>query len=98
MSDVSPGEIAQRKALLASRSELERMQITLLVHDLHERIALPPRDEDRAGPGRAGRIAAAVVGIGVPLLGRRRLARTLRFASIGLTALRIARNWRSTAR
>jgi hypothetical protein len=36
--------------------------------------------------------------VGVPLLGRHRLGRMLRGASIGLTAWRVLRNWRSGLR
>jgi hypothetical protein len=93
----TPERIAERKALLVSRSELERMQIALDVHELRERIALPAAEAGGAsGPARA--IAAAVVGVGLPLLGRNRLSRMLRAGSLALTAWRIARNWRSTGR
>ena len=87
---------AQRKAVLVSRSELERMQIALVIHELRDRVA--PAAATRASGRRAGAIAAAVVGVGLPLFGRARLARLLRAGSFALTALRVARHWRSGAR
>lgn len=86
---------AQRKALLVARSELERLQIALVVHELRERVLPVGRRDRGATIGRPARIAAAVVGLGVPLLGRRRLGRLLRSASIAMTAWRVARNWRA---
>ncbi len=93
MSRAARHRTAQRKALLVSRSELERLQIALTVHQLRDRVAPPERDE-RDGASRPARIAAAVVG--VPLLGRRQLGRVLRGVSFGMTALRVLRNWRGT--
>jgi len=89
-------QIAQRKALLASRAELERMQLAISVHQLRERIA--PSRRTRPHGARPGVIAAAVVGIGLPLLGRARLSRTLRGVSIAISAWRLLRNWRQTGR
>ncbi|RPH44254.1 MAG: hypothetical protein EHM87_11225 [Burkholderiales bacterium] len=83
---------SQRKALLVSRSELERLQIALLVHELRERVT-PERLEPGRGR-RAGTVAAALVGVGLPLLGRKRLSRWLSSASLAMTAWRVARQWR----
>lgn len=87
-------ERAQRKALLVSRSALERMQMALLVHEIRDRVALPPAPRGR-GPGAPGRLAAALIAFGLPMLGRQRLARWLRIGSLGMTALRVARQWRT---
>jgi len=92
MSRPARDDIARRKALLVSRAELDRLQIALTAHQLRDAL-LPPRSE-RTGTGRVGPIAAALVGVGLPLLGRRRLGRWLRIGSIALTALRVVRNWR----
>lgn len=90
---------AQRKALLVSRSELERLQIALLVHELRVRIMPPRMERDGGGKGRrAGPFAAALVGVGLPLLGRKRLSSWLRTASHAMTAWRVARQWRSGRR
>jgi len=92
MTRLTRDEMTRRKALLVSRVELDRLQIALQVQQLRDTV-LPPRSE-RARTGRAGPIAAALVGIGLPLLGRRRLGRWLRVGSLALTALRVVRNWR----
>ena len=92
MSRLTRDEMTRRKALLISRAELDRLQIALRIHQLRDTL-LPPRSE-RARSGRAGTLAAALVGIGLPLLGHRRLGRWLRIGSLALTALRVVRNWR----
>lgn len=84
---------AQRKALLVSRSELERLQIALTAHELRERV-LPDRPSGEDGASRPARIAAAIVAVGVPLLGRRRLGRVLHALSLAMTAARVVRNWK----
>jgi hypothetical protein len=92
MSPEDLARIAHRKSLLVSRAELERIQLTLQAHELHA-LVMPPRTA-RARGSRPGAIAAAVVGIGLPLMGRHRLSRLLRGVSLALTAWRVARNWR----
>ena len=82
---------AERKALLATRAELDRTRAALALHEIR-RIVLPPPDADRAAGLRPA--AAVLVRVLGPLAGRQRLARWLRIAWLGLAALRIARNWR----
>lgn len=96
MSGTPRQRLAERKAVLVSRSELERMQIALTLHSLRERVAMPAPESGRAA--RARTVAAAVVGVGLPLLGRHRLARLLRAGSLALTAWRVARSWSSSRR
>jgi hypothetical protein len=86
----------QRKALLVSKAELERIQMSLLVHDIREMIV--PAQATRARGKRPGMVAATLVGIGVPLIGRQRLTRALRGVSLGLAVWRMYRNWRSNQR
>ena len=99
-TDDRPTPVAQRKALLVSRSELERLQIAVLVNALRERISPPRLERDRSGKSRprAGTVAAALVGVGLPLLGRKRLSGWLRTGSLAMTAWRVFRQWRSGLR
>jgi hypothetical protein len=88
--------LERRKALLASRAELERMQLALALHDLRTRVR--PTTPARPRGRRPGMVAAAVVGLGVPLLGRARLSRMLRGVSLALSVWRVVRNWRGASR
>jgi hypothetical protein len=85
--------LADRKALLVARAELERIQMTLHAHEL--RALVMPRRAPRARGTKPGVVAAALVGVGLPLIGRHRLSRMLRGASIALAAWRLASNWRT---
>jgi len=40
-------------------------------------------------------LTTAVLGLGIPLLGRTRLSRILKTVSIAMTALRMFKNWRT---
>jgi len=88
-------ELAEKKALLATRAELERTRILLAVHEI-KAIVSPASDVDRVASARP--LAATLVGILGPLAGAPRLRRWLRVASLALVALRIARDWRGRAR
>jgi hypothetical protein len=93
MSRPPRGTLAERKALLVARAELERVRITLQAHELRALVMPPARPRMRgASPGK---IAAAVVAIGLPLLGRHRLSKTLKTGSLVLAAWRLARSWRT---
>jgi hypothetical protein len=91
VSRPSAAELAERKALLATRAELDRARLALAVYEVRA-IVSPPRDEGRVAGARP--LASVLVGLLGPVAGRPRLARWLRIASIALAALRIARNWR----
>lgn len=93
MSAPDHERLAQRKALLVARSELERLQIALTVNELRDRV-VPERRAAQDGASRPARIAAAIVAVGVPLLGRRQLGRVLRGVSLAMTAARVLRRWR----
>lgn len=88
--------LERRKALLASRAELERMQLALALHDLRTQVRPAPSARPRGR--RPGMVAAAVVGLGVPLLGRARLSRMLKGVSLALSVWRVVRNWRGAPR
>ncbi|HTR57425.1 MAG TPA: hypothetical protein VMM27_04550 [Casimicrobiaceae bacterium] len=86
--------LSQRKTLLVSRLQLQRMETTLHASELRE--ALRPR---RLIGGSIAQPAAVVALIETvaPLLGLRRLARWARIAAVAFVAVRIMRNWRGSA-
>jgi len=88
-------ELAVRKALLLSRSRLERMQIALYAGELRDSL----RPAGMIG-GAVAKPAAAVALLETvaPLFGLRRLARWIRVGLIGLALLRVAQNWRADRR
>ncbi len=79
MSSPHPAAVADRKALLATRAQLDRTRMTIAIHDI-KAIVRPT--------------AAMIVGFAAPLFGWKRLARWVRFTSAALTIFRILRNWR----
>lgn len=85
-------EIANRKALLSARAELDRARVTLAIHEV-KAIVFPPPGAAHAGVVRP--VAAMLVGLIAPALGRSRFRRWLRLASLGVAAWRVARNWRA---
>jgi hypothetical protein len=91
---VSPAraEIADRKALLAARAELDRARVTLAVHEV-KAIVFPPPGAAHGGVVRPA--AAMLVGLIGPTLGMSRFRRWLRIASWAVAAWRVARNWRT---
>lgn len=88
--------LEQRKSLLRSKAEFERIQMSLITHEIRELVA--PARAPRAPGKRPGMMAATLIGVGLPLIGRQRLARALRGVSLGLAAWRMYRNWRSGPR
>jgi hypothetical protein len=95
MSAVTQANRAERKALLTVRAELDRQRVALAVHEL-KAIVAPSSVGDRVDSARP--IAATVISLMAPLVGRYRLARWLRVASFALVAIRLARNWRDRRR
>ncbi|MEP7183716.1 MAG: hypothetical protein ABI886_16160 [Betaproteobacteria bacterium] len=87
--------LADRKVLLAARAELDRAQVQLAVQHI-KAIVVPTPDASQRG--RVRPVAALLVGVLAPVLGMSRFGRWLRFASLAVTAFRIARSWRSVAR
>jgi len=95
MSAVTQADRAERKALLAVRAELDRQRVALAVHEI-KAIIVPSSVDARVDSARP--IAATVISLMGPLVGRRRLALWLRVASFALVAIRLARNWRDRPR
>jgi hypothetical protein len=85
--------LAERKALLRARAELDRTRLSFALSEIRAVIA-PPRDPRRMSGIRPA--AAMFISVLAPAFGAPRVARWLRFTSFALTAYRIARNWRET--
>jgi hypothetical protein len=82
--------LAERKALLLTRANLDRLRVKFAVHEIAA-IVRPPRHIDRAGALRP--TAATIASVVVPIIGMTRFAKWLRVASIAMTVIRVARNW-----
>ena len=83
--------IAEKKALLAARADLDRARIMLAVYDIKAVVA-PGANADRVARLRPA--VALLVSLLGPTFGTRRVARWLRVAWLALAAFRIVRNWR----
>ena len=91
MSPARGAARAEARALLAMRAELDRTRVTLAVYEIR-RILAPGGDAGRIAGNRP--LAAILVRLAGPLVGLSRLGRWLRFASLALFAVRVAREWR----
>jgi hypothetical protein len=87
-------ELAERKARLVAQSDLHRMQAMLAWHSAR-RIVAPPAAASRSGASRS--IAAALIGVAVPLLGAGKMRGMLRTLSTLATLLRVWKAWRARA-
>jgi hypothetical protein len=83
----------QRKALLMAKAGIDRVQLASALHDIGDQVR--PKAVLQGAVGRSGMLASAVLALGIPLLGRTRLSRTLKTVSIAMTALRLLKNWRN---
>jgi hypothetical protein len=86
---------AERKALLSTRAELDRQRVALAVHDIRS-IVSPSSVTDRIAGARP--LAATLITLMGPIAGAHRVARWLRYASLALVGLRLARSWRDRPR
>ncbi len=93
MSEDRQAALGQRKALLMAKAGIDRVQLATAMHDIGDQ--LRPKAVLQSAGGRSGLLATAVIGLGIPLLGRTRLSRTLKTVSIAMTALRVLKNWRN---
>ena len=87
--------LAERKALLAMRVELDRQRVALAAHEIRS-IVTPAAVADRVARSRP--LAATLVTLMGPFAPAHRLAHWLRYASFALVALRLARDWRDRTR
>jgi hypothetical protein len=86
---------AERKALLATRAELDRQRVLLAVYEIRA-IVSPSSVTDRIAGARP--LAATLITLLGPIAGAHRVARWLRYASFALVGLRLARDWRDRPR
>jgi hypothetical protein len=84
-------QIADRKALLVTRADLDRTRLSLATREVRM-LVLPRRNAARSEAMRPK--AAAFLALAVPFLGIKRLSRLVRVASYAMLAIRIASNWR----
>lgn len=83
-------QLAARKALLVTRADLERLKVSIAVHEIRNAVS-PPID-----PARGAAVRPAVergLAIAVPLFGFTRVGRVLRALSVALSAFRAFRSW-----
>lgn len=92
MSSVPRTAIAERKALLATRAELDRLRVTIAARDVRT-IVKPIASAESLIRSRP--MATLLVALGGQLLGLPRLARWVRIGSLLLAGWRILRSWRS---
>jgi len=86
-------QIADRKALLRIRADLDRTRISLAAGEIRALVG------PRAGAARIAALrprAAMLIAVAAPFVGMRRLSRLVRVASYAMLAIRLARNWRSS--
>ena len=86
-----PSAVAERKALLAARAELDRAKIMLAAQEIKS-VVMPRSSVDRVTMLRP--MAAMLIGVLGPSLGSRRVAMGLRVIWLAITAIRIARHWK----
>ena len=85
--------IAERKALLVTRADLDRTRLALSAREVRT-LVTPQVSAARRAQLRPK--AAMFLAVAAPFVGMKRLARLVRVASIAMVAIRIARNWRRT--
>jgi hypothetical protein len=85
-------ELAARKDLLTAQADLSRLQLALAWDDVRNSILPSP---EAPAFTASHKIVAFLVGIAAPLMGRTRLTRALRYASIAMGIYRAIRSLRA---
>ena len=83
--------LADRKALLVTRAQLDRTRMTLAIFDV-KAIVRPTAGAARSAALRP--TAAMIIRFAGPLIGLPRLSRWLRIGSLAIAAYRVFRSWR----
>ena len=84
-------DLASRKSLLTAQADLSRIQLSLAWHDMRNSIL--PAAESSLFTG-THKVAAFIVGLAAPLIGRTRFTRALRYLSIAMGIVRALRSLR----
>jgi len=85
-------DLAERKARLVAQSDLQRMQALLAWHAARKIIS-PPSPAERSARSRS--VAAALIGVALPLFGPGKMRSLLRTLSLVATGVRLFRSWRA---
>ncbi|CAG0971136.1 hypothetical protein BURK1_01229 [Burkholderiales bacterium] len=88
-------DLAEKRARLVAAADLERLKLGLAWHDVRTAIA-PPADASRRA--RVRPYVMRAVGLALPILGYRRMGRTLRTAAAALSIWRAMNAWREFSR
>ena len=88
---MNAARIAERKALLVTRADLDRTRISLAAREVRS-LVVPRVTAVRVAVWRPR--AAMLIAAAVPFVGMRRLSRLVRIASYAMLGIRLARNWR----
>ena len=91
MSDRQRVALAEKRALLAVRAELDRARVTLAVREIKAVVA-PDSDAERTTRFRP--VAAMLISVLAPAMGTTRVGRWLRVAGIAMAAVRVVRSWK----
>ena len=83
--------LSDRKTLLVTRLQLQRLEVSLRASELRE--ALRPANLIGGSFAQPAALVAIVETI-APILGLRRLARWTRLGAVAMVLFRIVRNWR----
>ena len=86
-------DLEERRALLVSRCELDRIELALAWHDVTRAMYPNARADDRR-PSWIGR----ALGLAIPLVGAARARRLSRYLSLALLVYRVATALRGGAR
>ena len=99
MSDQVDAVARQRKkSMLVAAADIQRAHLALAAHDIKASVFPDTGSVPKAGLHGPSLLAKGLITIGVPLLGRYRLGRWLRTASIGLTAVKTISQWNARRR
>jgi hypothetical protein len=85
-------ERAARKELLLAQADLSRLQLALAWDDV--RASILPAHSEAPLFGGSHRLAAFLVGIAAPIIGRTRFTKALRYLSIAMGIYRAIRSLR----